>query len=42
MLRESNFFKDEKFEIVIFGSLENGLFEKTQSDLDLTMIIDES
>ncbi len=42
-LKQSEQFKDIDFNIAIFGSLVNGLFEKTNSDLDLTInIADEN
>jgi len=39
ILSESSEFKNLEHELVIFGSVENGLYDKHNSDLDLTIIL---
>ena len=42
MLRSSAEFRNRNFQLVPYGSLLNSLFVDTDSDIDLTLIIDDS
>lgn len=42
MLRSGGLLHGKDFEVVIFGSLLNALYDSQTSDLDLTIIFDDS
>ena len=42
MLRSGGLLQGTNFEVVIFGSLLNALYDSQTSDLDLTIIFDDS
>ena len=39
VLGDSEFFQNFEFDLVIFGSVLNGLYDKKNSDLDLTIVV---